>query len=80
METTLKEVRAEGGVRTGGRLPGWGGATELRNSQTPLNLLPTPWLGLLPPTLCPQAHSPCLHCYPENRFISTIFLDSVYVR
>ena len=29
------------------------------------------------PCLCPQVHSLCLHLYscPENRFISTIFLD-----
>jgi len=32
------------------------------------------------PALCPQACSLCLniHCCPENRFISTIFLDSVH--
>ena len=35
---------------------------------------------LLPP-LCPQVCSLCLclHCYPTNRFISTIFLDSIYI-
>ena len=35
---------------------------------------------LLPP-LCPQVCSLCLHLYscPENRFISTSFLDSMYM-
>ena len=35
---------------------------------------------LLPP-LCPQVSSLCLHLYfcPANRFISTIFLDSIYM-
>ena len=32
------------------------------------------------PTLCPQVHSLhlCLHSFPANRFINTIFLDSIY--
>ena len=37
---------------------------------------------LLPPLpLCPQVCSLCLflHCCPENKFISTIFLNSVYM-
>ena len=31
-------------------------------------------------TLCPQVSSPCLYLYscPANRFICTIFLDSIY--
>ena len=34
----------------------------------------------LHPALCPHVRSLCLHLYcPENRFISTIFLDSIYV-
>ena len=50
VETTLKEVRVAGGGGVGGPgagLPGWGGAVELRNSQThlawsafPLSLTP----------------------------------------
>ena len=34
-----------------------------------------------PPLLCPQVGSLCLHlhCCPANRFISTIFLDSIYM-
>ena len=33
------------------------------------------------PSLCPQVCSPCLclHCCSANRFISTIFLDSIYM-
>ena len=32
------------------------------------------------PTLCPQVCSLCLFlCCPENKFISTIFLDSIYM-
>jgi len=33
------------------------------------------------PSLCPQVHSIHLHLYscPANRFISTIFLDSIYM-
>ena len=33
------------------------------------------------PTPCPQACSLCLrfHCCPANRFINTIFLDSIYM-
>ena len=33
----------------------------------------------LPPPLGPQVHSLhlCLHSFPENRFINTIFLDSI---
>ena len=33
------------------------------------------------PLLCPQVCSLCLHllCCPANRFISTIFLDSIYM-
>ena len=32
------------------------------------------------PALCPQSFSLCLclHCFPANSFISTIFLDSVF--
>ena len=31
------------------------------------------------PLLCPQVRSPCLHLhsFPANRFLSTIFLDSI---
>ena len=34
---------------------------------------------LLPPAPCPHVYSLCLclHCCPPNRFISTIFLDSI---
>ena len=34
----------------------------------------------LPPILCPQVCLLCLHicCCPANRFISTIFLDSIH--
>ena len=34
------------------------------------------------PALCPQVYSLCLHlcCFPVNRFISTIFLDSIHMR
>ena len=33
------------------------------------------------PLMCPQIHilCLCLYCYPVNRFISTIFLDSIYM-
>ena len=33
------------------------------------------------PSLCPQVCSLCLwlHCFPANRFISTIFLDPIYM-
>ena len=36
---------------------------------------------LLHPTLCPQVCSLCLnlHCCPENRFISAMFLDSIHM-
>ena len=39
------------------------------------------FVPLLSP-LCPQVSSLCLHprCCPANRLISTIFLDSIYVR
>ena len=35
----------------------------------------------LTPLLCPQAHSlhVCLHSFPANRFISTVFLDPTYM-
>ena len=38
------------------------------------------WVSLLP-LLCPQICSLCLHlhCCPANRFISTAFLDSIYI-
>ena len=34
-----------------------------------------------PSPLCPHVHSLCLCChfFPANRFISTIFLDSIYI-
>ena len=36
---------------------------------------------LFPPPLCPEVPSPCLHlhCSPVDRFIITIFLDSIYM-
>ena len=38
---------------------------------------PLPLLPLLGPQVCFLCL--CLHCSPENRFISTIFLDSIYM-
>ena len=41
-------------------------------------MLPSPFISLLP-LLCRQVHYLylCLHCFPTNKFISVIFLDSV---
>ena len=37
--------------------------------------------SLLPSPPCPEVCSLCLflHCFPENKFISAIFLDSIYM-
>ena len=44
-------------------------------------MLPSHASHPLLPLLCPQVCSLCLHlyCCPTNRFISTVFLDSIYV-
>ena len=46
-----------------------------------ISMLLSPFVSPSASPLCLQVCSPCLHlhCCPANRFISTIFLDSIYM-